>query len=87
MFDIVLGATARGDVAEVQLFVHYLNLKTGRRTHRQASGKERGRKEKKRKESCDRQTRAAEKSRSAGSVSGQETKSSFALQLWKEFGY
>lgn len=26
MFDIVLGATARRDMAEVQLFVNYLNL-------------------------------------------------------------
>lgn len=32
MFDIVLGATARRDMAEVQLFVHYLNLNTGRQT-------------------------------------------------------
>lgn len=53
MFDIVLGATTRRDMAEVQLFVHYLNLKTGRHTHRQArewgnrKGKRRHRKEKK----------------------------------------
>ena len=32
MFDIVLGATARRDVTEVQLFVHYLNLQTDRQT-------------------------------------------------------
>lgn len=36
MFDIVLGAAARRDMAEVQLFVHYLNLKTVRETHRRA---------------------------------------------------
>ena len=34
MFDIVLGATARRDVTEVQLFVHYLNLQTDRQTCR-----------------------------------------------------
>lgn len=47
MFDIVFGATARGDVAEVQLFVHYLNLKTGRQIHRQASKEERKKENKK----------------------------------------
>lgn len=57
MFDIVLGATARRDMAEVQLFVHYLNLKTGRQTDTQTSrkvrregGKERKKDRKKRKE-------------------------------------
>lgn len=28
MFDIILGATSGGDMAEVQLFVDYLNLNT-----------------------------------------------------------
>lgn len=31
VFDVVLGATARRDMAEVQLFVHYLHLKRERK--------------------------------------------------------
>lgn len=32
MFDIVLGATSGGDMAEVQFFVDYLNLYTAQRS-------------------------------------------------------
>lgn len=53
MFDIVLRATARRDMAEVQLFVYYLNLQTGRETDRQArkstDGRERDERKKEKK--------------------------------------
>lgn len=48
MFDIVLGATARRDVAEVQLFVHYLNLNRQADTHEQGSEEIEGKRKKQR---------------------------------------
>lgn len=68
MFDIVLGATARRDMAEVQLFVHYLNLNRQADTHEQGEWGDRGEKKETKEGMTSRQIRAAEKSRSDGSL-------------------
>lgn len=72
MFDIVLGATARRDMAEVQLFVHYLNLNRQADTHEQGEWGDRGEKKETKEGMTSRQIRAAEKSRSDGSLNNRK---------------